>query len=241
LALHVSGEVFAHNQKHLTIFTVSGSVHQICWRLVSRMSWKLIWDTSRQQRGWTLPDTVNTVKCTWWWAKKIRPKHVEPTWNNKLIQTVHLVGYFRSHYLCFLHISSLKAGLMEIFRKKSEHVSPPTSNSWESSSKLGPKGDYLENFCRLYASDGPEEKLVHISVRRACLRAAIWTRDLSNTKQTVLKTSTAVFCGRQYNYPNIPKQEDPCKGSIFSNHEGQRKNKTVSISNAVSVWRNETS
>jgi hypothetical protein len=26
-------------------------------------------DTSRQQLGWTLPDTVNTVKCSWWWAK----------------------------------------------------------------------------------------------------------------------------------------------------------------------------
>jgi len=23
----------------------------------------------RQQLGWTLPDTVNTVKCFWWWAK----------------------------------------------------------------------------------------------------------------------------------------------------------------------------
>jgi len=22
-----------------------------------------------QQLGWTLPDTVNTVKCSWWWAK----------------------------------------------------------------------------------------------------------------------------------------------------------------------------
>ena len=26
-------------------------------------------DTSRQQLGWTLPDTVNTVKCSWWCAK----------------------------------------------------------------------------------------------------------------------------------------------------------------------------
>jgi len=23
----------------------------------------------RQQLGLTLPDTVNTVKCSWWWAK----------------------------------------------------------------------------------------------------------------------------------------------------------------------------
>jgi hypothetical protein len=28
-ALHVSGNVFAHHQKHLTVFTVSGSVTQV--------------------------------------------------------------------------------------------------------------------------------------------------------------------------------------------------------------------
>jgi hypothetical protein len=38
-ALHVSGDVFAHHQKHLTVFTISGSVHPNCCRLVSRMSW----------------------------------------------------------------------------------------------------------------------------------------------------------------------------------------------------------
>jgi hypothetical protein len=25
--------------------------------------------TSWQQLGWILPDTVNTAKCSWWWAK----------------------------------------------------------------------------------------------------------------------------------------------------------------------------
>jgi len=66
-ALHVSGDVFAHHQEHLTVFTVSGSVHTNCCRLVSSVSWNA--DTSRQQLVWTLPDTVNTVKCFWWWAK----------------------------------------------------------------------------------------------------------------------------------------------------------------------------
>ena len=33
-ALHVSGNVFAHQQEHLTVFTVSGSVHPNCCRLV---------------------------------------------------------------------------------------------------------------------------------------------------------------------------------------------------------------
>jgi hypothetical protein len=34
-ALHVSDDVFAHHQQHLTLFTVSGSVHPSCCRLVS--------------------------------------------------------------------------------------------------------------------------------------------------------------------------------------------------------------
>jgi hypothetical protein len=31
--LHVSGDIFAHHQEHLTVFTVSGSVHPSCCRL----------------------------------------------------------------------------------------------------------------------------------------------------------------------------------------------------------------
>jgi hypothetical protein len=27
-------------------------------------------------------------------GRKYRPKHVEPTWNNKVIYIVHIVGYF---------------------------------------------------------------------------------------------------------------------------------------------------
>jgi len=38
-ALHVSGNVFVHHQEHLTVFTVSGSVHPSCCRLVYRMIW----------------------------------------------------------------------------------------------------------------------------------------------------------------------------------------------------------
>jgi len=34
-ALHVSGDVFAQHQEHLTVFTVSGSVHPSCCRLAA--------------------------------------------------------------------------------------------------------------------------------------------------------------------------------------------------------------
>jgi len=57
-ALHVSGDVFAHHQEHLTVFTASGNIHQCRCRL-----------TSRQRHWWILPDDVNTVKCSWWCAK----------------------------------------------------------------------------------------------------------------------------------------------------------------------------
>jgi hypothetical protein len=35
-ALHVSGDVFHHYQEHLTLFTVSGSIHPSSCRLVSK-------------------------------------------------------------------------------------------------------------------------------------------------------------------------------------------------------------
>jgi hypothetical protein len=38
-AQHVSGDVFAHHQEHLTVFTVSGIIHPSSCRLVSWMSW----------------------------------------------------------------------------------------------------------------------------------------------------------------------------------------------------------
>jgi hypothetical protein len=38
LAVHVSGDIFAHHQEHLTVFTVSGSVHPSCCRLVAGSS-----------------------------------------------------------------------------------------------------------------------------------------------------------------------------------------------------------
>jgi len=34
-----------------------------------RRQFQLIQDISRQQLGWMLPDTVNTVKCSWWCVK----------------------------------------------------------------------------------------------------------------------------------------------------------------------------
>jgi hypothetical protein len=37
-ALHVSGDIFAHHQEHLTVFTVSGNIHPSCYQLVSWMS-----------------------------------------------------------------------------------------------------------------------------------------------------------------------------------------------------------
>jgi len=75
-ALHVSGDVFTHHQAHLTVFTVSGFSND-----------ELIRDTSWQQPGWTLPDTVNTIKCSWWWAKT-SPETCKAYKKNKLTYIV---------------------------------------------------------------------------------------------------------------------------------------------------------
>jgi len=64
-SLHVSGDFFAHHQEHLTVFTVSGLQYH-GW---VGTQFQLIHDTSRQQLGWTLPDTLNTVKCSWRWTQ----------------------------------------------------------------------------------------------------------------------------------------------------------------------------
>jgi len=48
-ALHVSGDVFAQHQEHLTVFAVSGSIHQSSYRLVSWLSWNCFvrWNETR--------------------------------------------------------------------------------------------------------------------------------------------------------------------------------------------------
>ena len=38
-ALHVSGDIFAHHQEHLTVFTVSGSIQPSCCRLQPAATW----------------------------------------------------------------------------------------------------------------------------------------------------------------------------------------------------------
>jgi hypothetical protein len=41
-AIHVSGDVFAHHQEHMTVFTVSGSVHPSCCRLPLGEHYKIL-------------------------------------------------------------------------------------------------------------------------------------------------------------------------------------------------------
>jgi hypothetical protein len=50
---HVSGDVFTHHQERFTVFTVSGSIHPGCCRLVDELKqhFQLIQDTIRQQPG----------------------------------------------------------------------------------------------------------------------------------------------------------------------------------------------
>ena len=61
------------NRRSIYIYDISRlRVKVLRYRTVGRVAalqFQLIQDTSRQLLGWILPDTVNTVKCSWWWAK----------------------------------------------------------------------------------------------------------------------------------------------------------------------------
>jgi hypothetical protein len=48
-ALHVSGVVSAHHQEHLTVFTVSGSVHPCCCWLAAGSS---LGDKDKGSKAW---------------------------------------------------------------------------------------------------------------------------------------------------------------------------------------------
>jgi hypothetical protein len=82
-ALHVSGYVLAHHQEHVTVYTVSGSVHPSCCGLVSWMSWNSI-------RYCKYSHALLMM------GENIARKNVEQTLNTKLIYIVHLLGYFHS-------------------------------------------------------------------------------------------------------------------------------------------------
>ena len=69
-AVHVSGDVFANHREHLTVFTASYIVHLCCCRPVSWTRWnEMVQDTGQQQHRCTISQAVNTIKCSWWWAK----------------------------------------------------------------------------------------------------------------------------------------------------------------------------
>ena len=77
-ALHVSGDVFAHHQVHLTVFTVSDSIHPRRCRLVS-------W-------GWVVTATCAKIKWDRTIAQKrnptVRGKKLENAWGVLVVRGV---------------------------------------------------------------------------------------------------------------------------------------------------------
>jgi hypothetical protein len=101
--LRVSGDVFAHHQEHLTVFTASDIqvVHLRCCRPVSWTRWNLIHDTGRPQRRCTISEAVNTVKFSSWWAKT-SPEIFRADWV-QINQNLHLVGHQLRNILMMMH------------------------------------------------------------------------------------------------------------------------------------------
>ena len=80
-ALHVSGDVFAHQQEHLTVLTAfdifyvpAGWCHG-----QDGNEFLLVHETGRRQHRWTTSEAVNTFKCSWWLAK-ISPENCRFDW-----------------------------------------------------------------------------------------------------------------------------------------------------------------
>jgi len=67
--LRVLGDVFTHHQEHLTVFPTSDLVHLCYCRPVSWTRWNCSSISSMQRHWWTIPEAVNTAKCSWWRAK----------------------------------------------------------------------------------------------------------------------------------------------------------------------------
>jgi hypothetical protein len=113
-AVHVSGNIFTHHQEHLSVFTVSGSVHPSCCRLPAGNSLGEHYQILQIQSS-ALDD-----------GRKYHPKHVQPTWNNKLIYILDIVDYFRScityfpsknvlsGILCYFHSCITMHGLINL-------------------------------------------------------------------------------------------------------------------------------
>ena len=91
-ALHVSGDVLAHHQEHLSVFTVSGSIHPSSCRLVTWMSWNwAMWFVGRVHAKTPAGSYLGEYYQILWIqssapddGRKHRPKHIELTRNNKL-------------------------------------------------------------------------------------------------------------------------------------------------------------
>jgi len=96
-ALHVSGDVFAHHLEHLTVFTVSGSIHPNCCRLVSWMNWNCSSNSSNTPAGSNLGEYYRILQIQSSApddGRKHRPKYVELTRNNKFIRIVASCWFF---------------------------------------------------------------------------------------------------------------------------------------------------
>ena len=103
-ALHVSSDVFAHHQEHITVTTASGVVHWCCCWLVLRTlnqpaaasgrnsSSVLMLLASCQQICVTYIIAVYTVKNSWWWTEELS-ETCRFYSKNKFEKLVHLVGF----------------------------------------------------------------------------------------------------------------------------------------------------
>jgi hypothetical protein len=78
---HVSGDDFDHLQEPYSVFAACGIMHPRCCRpVVWKQRFLHFQTTGWQHRGSTIPQTVNTVSCSWRWVKS-SPETCWADWN----------------------------------------------------------------------------------------------------------------------------------------------------------------
>jgi hypothetical protein len=144
-ALHVSGDIFAHHQEHLTVFTVSGSIHLSRCRLVSWMSWSL---------NWKLFSRFNSSRSTWThcisgidqgpfslWAVKY---DVVLTWHDNSLR--NFVAFIQNKAVTLLSVTLTTVSILET---SDSAVSEAYCAQWHSVSLLI-LPFYLKNFYQYF-------------------------------------------------------------------------------------------
>jgi len=149
---------------------------------------QLIQDTSRQQPGWILPVTVNTVKCSWWWAKtspetcRADKEKLSNLYSCILLVTFIIISRCTdSRTSSFVPASTLQCTTRNLSAFNSQQLVQATSRKVlaKRSGKDSPRYRFPTNFCKPHFLTGRVRSPLHVICTRRVLRASLTDSRLS--------------------------------------------------------------